>query len=198
MVDNNLHKLILFISLAFLLSIACSRTENTQVLIYSHVGEIELELYNKKAPLTTSNFLEYVEKKLYDNSSFYRTVKPDNQPTNQIKIEVIQGGLGFDGSDDELPPIYHESTLQTGVLHENGTISMARMDTGTVTSEFFICIGDQPELDFGGKRNPDLQGFAAFGRVTSGMEWVRLIQEYPDSQQLLISPVLIDSIRIIK
>jgi len=165
------------------------------VIIYTRQGNIVLELYPKEAPVTVSNFLKYADQYLYDGALFYRTVKTDNQPNNTTIIEVIQGGLGFNDNGIELPPIQHESTKLTGLLHVDGTISMARADTGTVTSEFFICIGDQPELDFGGKRNPDLQGFAAFGKVIKGMDLVRTIQNTPDINQLLVQPVVIDSIR---
>lgn len=181
--------------LLLILSGCNSLQQHSNVMIFTREGTIELELYPKKAPATVTNFLEYVDQHMYDGALFYRTVKPDNQPDNPIKIEVIQGGLGFNNSDEELPPIQHESTKQTGILHVDGAISMARADTGTVTSEFFICIGDQPELDFGGKRNFDLQGFAAFGKVTKGMDVVRTIQNIPDINQLLVQPVVIDSIR---
>ena len=169
--------------------------KDTQVTIYTSEGNIKVELYPDKAPLTVNNFLLYADKNLYDCSMFYRTVRPDNQPDNNIKIEVIQGGLEFSEDKIELPPIHHESTAMTGILHVDGAISMARLDTGTVTSEFFICIGDQPELNFGGKRNPDMQGFAAFGKVIEGMDVVRNIQSLPDINQLLERPVMIDSIR---
>ena len=118
-----------------------------------------------------------------------------NQPDNDILIEVIQGGLGFDKHPMELPPIEHEITEKTGIIHENGTISMARLEPGTASSEFFICINDQPELDFGGRRNPDGQGFAAFGKVTSGMNVVKKIQVMPVNGQLLEKIVKIISIK---
>ena len=178
---------------------ACTASENvTKVIFHTTEGNIEVELYPDKAPLTVANFMQYVDDHNYDCSQFYRTVRPDNQPNNAVKIEVIQGGLEFSDSALERPPIHHESTMQTGIRHIDGTISMARLDTGTVTSEFFICIGDQPALDYGGNRNPDLQGFSAFGKVTSGMEVVLAIQAMPDANQLLLKPVVIDSIRRIK
>lgn len=90
-----------------------------------------------------------------------------------------------------LPPIAHESTRQTGILHKDGVISMARWRPGTATSEFFICVGDQPELDYQGKRNPDLQGFAAFGKVTAGMDVVNKIHQLPVAGQILDPPVKI-------
>ena len=74
---------------------------------------------------------------------------------------------------------------------------MARNEPGTASTEFFICVGDQPSLDFGGDRNPDGQGFAAFGKVSRGMEVVRAIQALPDSGQYLSDPVLIKKMEIV-
>src|SRR5262249_16023380 len=94
----------------------------------------------------------------------------------------------------ELPPIAHETTDKTGILHKDGVISMARLQPGSASSEFFICVGGQPELDFGGKRNPDGQGFAAFGKVIEGMDVVRKIQQQPAKDQYLLSPVKITAV----
>jgi peptidyl-prolyl cis-trans isomerase A (cyclophilin A) len=115
----------------------------------------------------------------------------DNQPNDSIKIEVIQGGLGFDESPLSLAPIEHETTDITGILHKDGVLSMARNEPGSASSEFFICIRNQPELDFGDQRNPDGQGFAAFGKVIEGMDVVRKIQSQPDEKQMLIEPISI-------
>ncbi|MBN2807379.1 MAG: peptidylprolyl isomerase [Prolixibacteraceae bacterium] len=172
--------------------------EKTLVMFYTSQGNIQMELYPDKAPATTANFLHYTKQKIYDGSLFYRTVNAQNQASNPVKIAVIQGGLFEREAELHFPAIHHENTKTTGIQHENGTISMARADTGTVTSEFFICIGNQPELDYGGKRNPDLQGFAAFGKVTQGMELVKTIHQLPDENQYLIEQVIIDSIRIIQ
>jgi peptidyl-prolyl cis-trans isomerase A (cyclophilin A) len=101
-------------------------------------------------------------------------------------------------SDLRLPPIVHESTEKTGFLHTDGVISMARSEPGTASSEFFICVGDQPELDFEGKRNPDGQGFAAFGRVMQGMDVVRVIHEQSADEQMLVSPVRVISVKRVK
>ena len=142
------------------------------------------------------DFLKYVDRGLYAGGTFYRTVRPDDDP-KPVKIEVVQGGLTDDGKF--LAPIAHEPTNHTGLRHRNGTISIARNEVGTGgAGAFFICIGDQPELDFGGKRNPDGQGFAAFGHVTSGMKLIREIgalktQGPPGSPggELIASPVRI-------
>jgi peptidyl-prolyl cis-trans isomerase A (cyclophilin A) len=141
--------------------------------------------------LTASNFLSLVDRGVYTNACFYRVVRPDNQPLNPVKIEVIQGGLFEDDLVNAHSPIAHETTGVTGILHTDGVISMARDEPGTASTEFFICIGDQPSLDFGGDRNPDGQGFAAFGKVTAGMDVVRKIQSLPDSGQYLVDRVLI-------
>ena len=179
-----------------------------RVQIKTSVGNITVELYADKAPVTVANFLRYVDDKRYDNGSFYRVVRMDNQATSPVKIEVIQGGV-HDDSSKIMPPIAQETTNKTGILHLDGTISLARGKPESGASEFFICINPQPELDFGGKRNPDGQGFAAFGKVTKGMEVVRKIQQgetgtpgatnaYSNPKQLLLKPVVIKSVRRIK
>jgi peptidyl-prolyl cis-trans isomerase A (cyclophilin A) len=164
------------------------------VIIETELGAIEAEIEIGKAPVSGANFLKYVDAGLYDNARFHRTVKPDNQPDNAVKIEVIQAGTA--PRTKQFPPIPLERTSVTGLTHVDGTLSMARNGPDTATSDFSICIGDQHELDFGGKRNPDGQGFAAFGRVTKGMDIVRKIQAAPANGQRLTPPVRI--IRIIR
>ena len=168
-----------------------------RVLISTSLGEIEVEVYPEKAPVTSENFLRYVDDRLYDGTAFFRTVTMDNQPRSEVKIEVIQGGtMPKDRAyPSTYPPIEHETTETTGLRHVDGTISMARMKPGTATSSFFICIGDQPELDYGGNRNPDGQGFAAYGRVTGGMDVVRKIHRQPHEGQRLEPPVEITTAR---
>ena len=166
----------------------------TIVIIQTEVGDIEVEL-DLRAPNTVANFLRYVDGKFYDGGRFHRTVTKDNQPDNKVKIEVIQGGINPDKSKDEYKPIKLERTRDTKLSHKDGTISMARDGPDTATSDFFFCIGDQPELDFGGKRNPDGQGFAAFGRVVRGMDVVKKIQAAPAKGQALTPPVKILSAR---
>ena len=133
-----------------------------RVMLATSLGNIELELYPDKAPLTVANFLRLVDGGYLEGGSFYRSVSPENDHGSPV-IAVIQGGIG--DAPSPFAPIAHESTAATGLLHLNGSISMARAAVGTASSEFFICIGDQPALDFGAMRNPDGQGFAVFGRV---------------------------------
>jgi peptidyl-prolyl cis-trans isomerase A (cyclophilin A) len=168
---------------------ASAEEKPVRVRIETDLGTIEVELDAAKAPNTVANFLKYVDGKFYDGGRFHRTVTPDNQPDNKVKIEVIQAGISPARAKDEFPPIKLERTTDTKLSHRDGTISMARDGPDTATSDFFICIGDQPELDFGGKRNPDGQGFAAFGRVVKGMDVVRKIQQSPADGQTLKPPV---------
>jgi peptidyl-prolyl cis-trans isomerase A (cyclophilin A) len=179
------------------MSLGKCQVANPRVVIRTDLGDIKVEIYERQAPVTAANFLRYVDAGLFKGASFYRVVKLENQPNNEVKIEVIQGGLGFSDEERPFPPIEHETTDKTGVLHKDGVIAMARSAPGSATSEFFICIGDQPELDFGGKRNPDGQGFAAFGRVIEGLDVVRKIQQQPDDQQMLKQTVgIIDIERV--
>jgi peptidyl-prolyl cis-trans isomerase A (cyclophilin A) len=166
-----------------------------RVLLETEQGEIEMELDAQHAPVSTANFLQYLDAGLYEGGVFHRTVKPGNQPKNKIKIEVIQAGI--DPVRSKLPkkPIALERTRDTGLKHVDGVVSMARSEPDTATSDFFICIGDQPELDFGGQRNPDGQGFAAFGRVVRGMNVVRKIQNSPADEQTLNPPIKINRAR---
>ena len=165
--------------------LTCESENNPTIIMETSLGTINLELFQKKAPITVKNFLSYIEQNRYDECHFYRVVHSNNQPENKTLIEVIQGGLGTDKHPLELKAITHENTDQTNILHKNGTISMARREPGTASSEFFICINDQPELDYGGKRNSDGQGFAAFGQVIKGMEIVKKIQMLESKDQIL-------------
>lgn len=180
-----------------LLCVICSSCTkpNPQIELLTSHGRILLDIYQDDAPITASNFLRYVDEQRFEGATFYRVVTMRNQPNNEVKIEVIQGGLSFSGEHpNNLPPIRHETTEETGILHKDGVISMARVGPGTAAGEIFICVGDQPELDFGGKRNPDGEGFAAFGRVVEGMNVVRAIQQLPEEGQMLIEPVKILSV----
>jgi len=162
-----------------------------RVRIETEMGDIFVDLAPKRAPLTVENFLEYVDGGWYNGGHFHRTVRMDNQPADLIKIEVIQGGVRPDWIELPQEPISLERTTDTGLSHHHGAISMARFSPDSAKSGFFICINDQPELDFGGRRNPDGQGFAAFGRVVKGMDVVVRIQQSPALNQDLKPPIVI-------
>lgn len=192
--------------LFFLLILSTASAQ--RIRLDTEAGPIVLELYADKAPNTVANFLRYVDDKRYDGATFYRVVRLDNQANSPVKIEVIQGGIQTD-STRLFAPIAQETTQQTGLKHLDGTLSLARGLPASGASEFFICINAQPELDFGGKRNPDGQGFAAFGRVVEGMDVVRKIQKgdtgqpgptnaYSNPMQLLKIPVSIRTVRRVK
>jgi cyclophilin family peptidyl-prolyl cis-trans isomerase len=165
--------------------------EKPRVRIQTEIGDIEVELVRNVAPFTVTNFLNYVHEGFYSDGRFHRTVTLSNQPANKVKIEVIQAAASSARTNEFLPPIRLERTRDTDLKHVDGTLSMARDGPDSAQDEFFICIGDQPELDFGGKRNPDGQGFAAFGKVTKGMDVVRRIQSSPAEEQSLKPPIRI-------
>ena len=155
----------------------------------TELGDIEIEVDVARAPISAANFLKYVDAGKYDGGRFHRTVRPDNQKAHPVPIGVIQGASAARGADDLFPPVPLERTRDTGLQHRDGTLSLARAGVDTATDHFFICIGDQPELDYGGRRNADGQGFAAFGRVVSGMDVVRKIQAAPAKGETL-TPVI--------
>jgi peptidyl-prolyl cis-trans isomerase A (cyclophilin A) len=152
-----------------------------RVRVQTELGDIVIEVDQARAPGTAANFLKYVDAGHYDGGIFHRTVKMDNQPESTIKIEVIQAGVNPDRAKEGFPPIALERTSVSRILHKDGVVSMARGAPDSATSGWFVCINDQPSLDFGGQRNPDGQGFGAFGRVVTGMDVVRKIQAAPSS-----------------
>jgi peptidyl-prolyl cis-trans isomerase A (cyclophilin A) len=168
------------------------------VVIATELGELRAVVSPEHAPRTAANFLRYVRAGHYEGGRFHRTVRLDNQPGQDVRIEVIQAGVAPGFEAKAFPPVPLERTSVSGLRHLDGTLSMARDGPDTATSDFFICIGDQPELDFGGKRNADGQGFAAFGRVSAGMDVVRKIQAAPADGQGLTPPVGIRSIAIVE
>jgi len=189
---------ILFFLAAVLFLAACQSPhyKNPHVLIRTDAGNIELELYPDQAPKTVKAFLSYVDSGLYKNSNFYRVLTDDNQPIDAPKANLIQGGLWKTNykTATSLPGIPHESTRDTKLSHTDGVISLARMEPGTATTEFFICIGDQRGFDFGGENNHDGQGYAAFGKVVKGMSVVDHIYNRKAYGQALNPPVVIQNI----
>ena len=170
------------------------------VVLSTDLGDIEIEVYTERAPHSAESFLDFVDASLYEGATFYRTVMPENDKGSP-PISVIQGGL--DDDSNSMPPVPHETTQDSRVLHTDGVISLARAAPGEANAAaFFICIGDQPGLDYGGKRNPDGLGFAAFGKVVGGMDVVHAIHkrealgpsdsEYTEGQ-MITEPVLITS-----
>jgi len=167
--------LFIMIATITLLTLAACGTEKTnRVVIKTKLGTIEIEVYPDRAPLTADNFLYYVDNNLYDGEGFYRAVRPKTDPLG-MGMQIIQGGLL--SAETVTAPIDHETTGMSGLSHIDGAVSMARDEPGTGSAAyFFISIGDNTFLDYGGARNPDGQGYAVFGQVVKGMDVVRAIQ----------------------
>ena len=192
-------RLIFFYIVLLCIIYSCSQKKykDPHVIIETKFGDIEIELYPEKAPKTVGAFLSYVDSGFYKNTTFYRVLKEENQPSASFKSELIQGGMWHTNYKKgiSLAGIPHEPTKQTGILHTNGTISLARTTTGSASSEFFICIGDQPAYDYGGVANADKQGYAAFGKVIKGMDVVIKIHNQPDYEESFEKPVEIFNIK---
>jgi peptidyl-prolyl cis-trans isomerase A (cyclophilin A) len=147
------------------------------VVLETRLGNITIDVYPDRAPLSAGSFLDYLDRGLMQEAVFYRVVTPDNDNGSPL-ISVVQGGVLED--DQFLDPVAHETTEATGLRHVDGAVSLARGDPGTGSGgAFFICVGDNPALDYGATRNPDKQGFAVFGQVVDGMDVVRAIQQLP-------------------
>ena len=169
------------------------------VVVQTEQGAIEIELDTARAPLSAANFLKYVDGKFYDGGTVNRAVRPDNTVRHDVEIQVIQFQIDRQRRREELPPVPLERTSVTGLKHVDGAVSMARNGPDTATGSFSIVIGNQPEMDFGGKRNPDGQGFAVFGRVVLGMDVVKSIQASPTAQRGPYGPESLDPpIKILK
>ena len=184
---------------AFALS-ACATTANgaePRVVFETDAGRMVVELELERAPLTVCNFLSYITDGDYAGGSFFRTVvRATNDNPNPI--DVIQAATPRGSDDDLRPAIPLERTRDTGLSHTAGAISMARDGPDTATSSFFIVTQDTPALDFGGGRNPDGQGFAAFGRLVEGLDVARRIQMSPaDAEEQLTPPVMIRTATLI-
>lgn len=190
-------KKILFL-VAYSSVIGCSQKtyKEPHVIIKTDAGNIELELYPEKAPATVAAFLSNVEAEVFKNSSFYRVVKNDNVPA-EYNSGLIQGGIFHTNAkaQSQLKKIVHESPRQTGLTHSSGTISMARTTPGSATSEFFICVGDQPQFDSSSGGSYDGLGYAAFGKVSEGMKVVRQIQNNKSNGESFVTPIKIISIK---
>ena len=193
-----LHRFALSLAALLLSPAAASAQETIDVVLETELGEIVLALEAERAPVTAANFLRYVDEDRLDGTVFYRAMRLDwgEQPNG-----LIQGGTQYD-PERILDPIAHEPTSKTGLSHTAGTISMARYQPGSANGDFSIMVADQPGLDADpSAADPDAQaGFAAFGRVVSGMNVVRAIFDAPTDPekgegwmkgQMLAEPVTI-------
>ncbi len=161
-------------------------------------GRIVLALEKQRAPVTTANFLRYVDQKRFDGITFYRALKlADGQ------YGLVQAGVRGNAKR-VLAPIAHEPTTKTGLTHDDGAISMARLAPGTAAGDFFLIIGNLPSLDANPAGTGDTQGYAVFGHVIEGMDVVHKILEAPISPtagegamkgQMIAAPVAVTTVR---
>jgi peptidyl-prolyl cis-trans isomerase A (cyclophilin A) len=190
------------ISAIVLYSYSCKEAHKTYskptVDIETYYGDIIVELYPDKAPKTVAAFLSYVDAGYYKNTSFYRVLKKDDQAMNVAKTQLIQGGLWHTNFklQQTIPGIPLETTKQTGILHQYGVISLARnADPDSGNSEFFICLDDEPDYDYGGDASPDKKGYVTFGKVIEGMQFVRQIHSQPDTNTTFVPAIKILNIK---
>ena len=180
-----MHTRTILLAAAMLAAPAAQQAEPPRgpvVVFETEKGSIEIQVDADRAPVTAANFLKYVEGGFYNGGVVNRAVRADNTVRQDVKIEVIQFQIDSARRREQFPPLALERTSVTGLKHVDGAVSMARGGPDTATASFSIVIGDQPEMDFGGKRNPDGQGFAVFGRVVRGQDVVRAIQASPTGQ----------------
>lgn len=187
-------------------------TGAVRLLFETGLGDFVVEADTERAPITAGNFVRLVESGAYDGGCFHRTARLDNSSNSEMADSVIGRGMVGDESEyrlpndaypicvvqasaqeglEERPPIALERTSDTGLRHVEGAVSMSRQTPDSAVSDFFVCLRDEPELDFGGRRNPDGQGFAAFGRIVDGFETVQRIHGAPSRGQTLTPSVAV-------
>lgn len=186
---NTLTRSLFFVILILSLHACASNPESKHpvVKVETTHGDIFIEVYDAAAPITAKHFLNEVDKGTYVNTKFYRVLQSD--PGGTYNTGILQGGVY--GSTLVVDKIQHEATNTSKLTHTNGTVSMARLEPGTASSEFFICIGDQSSLDYGRRGTEDSLGMAAFGKVIEGMDVVKSIHSEAANGDKLVKPVII-------
>lgn len=181
----------------YILLLSCGHPhyKDPHIIIETNYGDIEVELYPDKAPKTVAAFLSYIDSGYYTNSSFYRVVRVEDGAG--VNYGIVQGGIWLtnDKQHPSVPGIVHESTRQSGLSHTSGVISLARTTPGAASTEFFICVGDQSQFNYGNSHGGDTLGFAAFGKVLEGMDIVRKIQSQPSSGENFTEKIKINTIK---
>ncbi len=195
-------KLSSFLIIVLIIVSSCSnkpmKYDHPTIDIQTYFGDIIIELYPEKAPKTVSGFLSFVDSGYFKNTSFYRILTKDDESMNAAKTNLIQGGLWQTKLklQQKLPGIPLETTRQTGILHKAGVFSLARgEEENSGNTEFFICLDDEPGYDYGGDASPDKKGYVTFGRVISGMKYVKQIHEQPEFETNFLPPVKIINIK---
>jgi peptidyl-prolyl cis-trans isomerase A (cyclophilin A) len=168
--------------LAFLATAFCLTAQapppppEARVALETSAGRIVILLHLDKAPITAGNFLRYVTQKRFDGTTFYRGF-------GTADYGFVQGGAKNDPKRI-LPPIAHEPTSQTGLVHDDGALSMARYTPGSANGDFFIVLGRMPAMDANPALPGDNVGFAAFAHVVEGLDVVKAIVAAPKSATL--------------
>lgn len=164
--------------------------------IQTDLGNIELYLDSEVAPITAGYFADIIRKGELDGSDFFRIVSAQSESSlNGSPIEVLQGGL-WQPNSDEVDTIEFESTQVTGLLHKKWSLSTARFAVGTVYGSFFICMRDEPALDFGGNRHPDGSGFARFGHVAAGFPVIEEIYANREPNEFQKQSIVMQSVKL--
>jgi peptidyl-prolyl cis-trans isomerase A (cyclophilin A) len=196
---SNASKYVFLLFAAF--AVSCKQQKKytpATIDIQTYYGDIIVELYPEKAPKTVAAFLSYVDSGYYKNTSFYRVLKREDQAMNVDKADLIQGGLWQTNYklQKTIPGIPLETTKETGILHTEGVISLARNeDPNSGNTEFFICLDDEPAYDYGGDASPDKKGYVTFGKVIEGMNFVKQIHQQPDFETNFRPPIKIINIK---
>lgn len=162
----------------------------------SQFGDFSIDMHNDRAPITCEYFGNLARDGALDNSSVFRIIAENNrQPDEEYPINVVQIGPVevFSGPRHV---IEHENTNRTGLSHRRWTVSAARFDLGELYGSFFICLRDEPELDYGGGRQPDGQGFAAFGHIAEGFQTVERIFDCAEPKQMLSKQIPIQKVSL--
>lgn len=165
--------------------------------VSTELGEFRVEFETARAPTTSAYFIGLVQAGGLDGASIYRIATRENQEPPAFRpIEVIQAGL----SPEDVPvrpTISHETTRLTGLRHRRWSVSASRYGPGEPYGSFFVCMRDEPELDYGGRRHPDGLGFAAFGRVVAGFSTFEAILERAEATEYLTRRIRIIRARMI-
>lgn len=152
---------------------AAQSTGDVRVALETTQGRILLAVHAGKAPITAANFLRYVDERRLDGTVFYRGV-------GNADYGFLQGGVQNEPKRT-LKPIAHEPTTQTGLTHDDGALSMARLEPGSAMGDFFIVLGKMSAMDAHPEAAGDNQGFAVFAHVVEGMDVVKAILAAPKS-----------------
>ena len=175
------------------------KSDVLKIRFESTLGEWTANVYPALAPKTAAYFITLINTGDLANTNIYRIVSLDNQPASlEEKIEVIQGGHPIPTDSESFDFLSHESTHLTGMRHTKYTLSMPRFSLNEVYRSFFITMGDYACLDYLGNRHKDKQGFAAFGKITSGFDILDRIFSCAEHSDMLSNKINLISVKVVK